>query len=272
MVREASVLTGLPWITVGGREPTVAPRYHWHNRQRTPRGTFVIQRTLHGAAVLRRQQRDHCVPQGKAMIFCYGEPTEYFDDPAAGQPYGDEFIAIRPEGGVAELIGQIRSDFGDVIDMTTDGDAARLQHEIILMLTTGPRPGQVDMAEWIYRWLLAIFREQISGQLNADPIAYLRFILQTQFRSQRTLKEFMAVLPVSREHASRVFMRRYGQSPARYLLHMRLQHARTLLRTTSLTDEKIADASGFIHVNSFRRAFQRCYGSAPRSMQRGSPR
>jgi AraC family transcriptional regulator len=71
------------------------------------------------------------------------------------------------------------------------------------------------------------------------------------------MKEWIQDLPLSREHVTRVFRERYGESPAAFLRRLRLDHARLMAQTSStMSAEDIAAASGFSGAQTLRRAFR----------------
>ncbi|MBB6735637.1 AraC family transcriptional regulator [Cohnella zeiphila] len=65
------------------------------------------------------------------------------------------------------------------------------------------------------------------------------------------------------------FKRRYGASPHRYLLEMRIRHAQELLRRTSFTQEDIADFCGFSDIHHFSKAFRKKTGMTPGAWRSG---
>ncbi|MGC9450010.1 MAG: helix-turn-helix domain-containing protein [Oceanipulchritudo sp.] len=256
----ANALEHVPEIVHSEREAVERETYFWDNRNREPSGTVVIQRTLSGAAVLIDRRGEQEVPPGKAMLFVYGEATAYRIGQPGQRPYIHEYTVIRSAGGISELVRQIREDFGSVLTIADNGEGARLIHEICGIFRERQSRDQLQMAELAYRLLLAVYREQLTGIRGSDPVSYLRFILQTRFRSPKNLKEWMSGLGMTREHLTRQFAERYGEGPAAYLRHLRLNHARLLARTTIMPVEDIASASGFGSAQTFRRAYRRQFG------------
>lgn len=69
------------------------------------------------------------------------------------------------------------------------------------------------------------------------------------------------------------FTRRFraltGMSPAKFMIHARLDRARQLLLETDLTVKQIADALGYSDIYFFSRQYKQVFGSAPSSARAG---
>jgi AraC-like DNA-binding protein len=260
MKHHPSALEKFPSILHAEREEYTDPGYRWDNLCRQPAGTLVIQRTVRGGAVLECPRGVRGVGEGQVMVFAYGEPTVYRIGPEALRPYALEYLVLAPQGGMDALVAQTRDDFGDVLRMDPRGPAARIMAEIVDQFGAGRRRDQLELAELAYRLILALYREQISGTLGSDPAAYLRHLLQNQFRSPRNIKEWTHDLPMTREHLTRVFHARYGETPGAFLRRLRLEHARLLARTSTMTLAEIAAACGFSGARTLRRAYRERFG------------
>ena len=82
---------------------------------------------------------------------------------------------------------------------------------------------------------------------------------------------------VSKYHFLRSFAAAYGQTPAQYLSHRRVERAQDLLRATNLTVTETCHLVGFTSVGSFSRRFRQLVGVSPsayqaRYAQTGAPR
>jgi len=252
----------LPLIVHGERETQREESYYWDNSRRTPAGTIVIQRTLRGAAWLHDAAGGtrHEVPAGRAMLFVHGERTVYGIGAPHQRPYELEYVCLLPAAGIGELLAQIRADFGSVIAMEEGLEAARILREIVAAFGGGRSRDRLELAELAYRLMLAIYREQLAGSRGNDPVGYGRHLIENRFRSPTSLKEVIAAVGMSREHFTRVFTERYGESPGGYLRRLRLEHARLLARTSTMPVEDLAPACGFASAQTFRRAYQRQFG------------
>ncbi len=91
---------------------------------------------------------------------------------------------------------------------------------------------------------------------------------------QRMQKSIDAPLPCSRLAADagisvrqleRMFRRAFAQTPARYYLNMRLDHARRLLRQTNMSVIDVSLATGFESASHFSKSYGSHFGVAPSS-------
>lgn len=69
---------------------------------------------------------------------------------------------------------------------------------------------------------------------------------------------------------SRVFTADVGTTPAKYVLHLRVEAARRLLESSSQDVRQIARAVGFGSAEAMRRAFARVLGKSPRELRLSS--
>lgn len=69
-------------------------------------------------------------------------------------------------------------------------------------------------------------------------------------------------------HFIRAFRSAYGETPHAYLVRMRLEHARKLLRTSPLAIAEIALASGFENRCAFSRLFRQHFGTTAGALRR----
>ena len=121
------------------------------------------------------------------------------------------------------------------------------------------------------RLVMAPLRAGGQAQFIPEPVA------------QTPRHDLAAVLDWAREHLSepltiremaakalmseRTFLRRFseatGMTPKSWLQHSRMAQARSLLESSALNTEQIAERCGFASVESFRVAFRKVVGLAP---------
>lgn len=81
--------------------------------------------------------------------------------------------------------------------------------------------------------------------------------LEKNYKSRVYLDEMAARACMSKRHFHRTFKNATGESPINYLIQIRLQKARELLRNTLLSVSDVAYESGFADVNHFIKKFKK---------------
>jgi transcriptional regulator GlxA family with amidase domain len=196
------------------------------------------------------------------MLFSHAEASFYGYPPEAQEPYHFHFISFSSDG-IDTLFARIRADFGSVVRLPEESEAAAVFHEIMDRTRKRQFRDRLHEAELLHRLLIAIYREQIHGTRTSEPVEFGFHYLQNHFRSPVNLKDVAARCGVSREHFIREFSTRYRESPGAMLRRLRLEHARTLLAASSLSVQDVALASGFTSSNTFCRAYRRKFARSP---------
>jgi transcriptional regulator GlxA family with amidase domain len=92
--------------------------------------------------------------------------------------------------------------------------------------------------------------------------------LRRNFRSQFSIDEVAAHFAVSARTLLRRFREEMHDTPIGYLQKIRLEHAKALLETTSLSFAQIVDRAGYSDESAFRRLFKRHVGLTPIEYQK----
>ncbi len=114
---------------------------------------------------------------------------------------------------------------------------------------------------------------QLSVTLAAQasemrPIQELQVWIADNIGRRNLSTPFLARrVSMSVRNFARVFTADIGTTPAKYVLHLRVEAARRLLETTSHDLRQIATASGFSSAEGMRRAFIRVLGTSPRDIR-----
>ncbi len=258
MKHVSSFLDTLPDVTVAREETHINDEYFWDNRTRMP-GGWVIQQTLEGSAFYETTSCRYRVVSGSCMIFRHGEDSWYGLWDSA--PYRLRWLQLS--GGIQNWAGALQQEFGPVLRMEEKGEAGTILAGLVSDVQQGIWRDRLYLAEAATQLLLALYREQVGGRQGVDPVAYGRHLLETQYRSPRNLKEWASEIGVTREHFTREFRIRYGETPAAFLRRLRLEHADRILKTHHLTLADVAAASGFASEQTFHRAYGRHFGYPP---------
>ncbi len=120
----------------------------------------------------------------------------------------------------------------------------------------------------LYEYERAVIRRETlarRGVSRQQQEAVLRAVAALHLQPQPPVHphELARQLGYSPAHLRRLFHRVVGKSPARVIIEARIDHARRLLRTTSLTISEIAGALGYENVFYFSRQFREQVGRTP---------
>ncbi len=255
-----NTLDCLPDIRIIQHEIQTRKSYFWDNAHRQAGQGLVVQQTLAGSAFYKDDKGRRLVKPGQAMLFRYAEDSCYGLDEDCVLPYENRWMYLVGPKGLLDLSSDIRREFGSVVQMRLDGEAGLLLSRLHEAFASGNLPNRFYLAECAYRLLISIYREQVEDTRGNDPISYGRHLLESQFRSPFNLKEWAEKIGISREHFTREFHQRYGETPAAYLRRLRLEHARILLKNQTLNLEDVASASGFASAQTFHRAYKTHFG------------
>ena len=120
----------------------------------------------------------------------------------------------------------------------------------------------------VSKWMVLPFRraardKQISGILSSqefasDMLSEILTFIENNPQSRLDVDSLAQRAKMSPRNFSRVFQRRLGVSPGRYVQERRLNHAKRLLHATDWGLGEIAEECGIGSVSSLRRLLARC--------------
>ena len=108
----------------------------------------------------------------------------------------------------------------------------------------------------------------IGNDLTDRRLARVIDFMHHHFAEEITLDQLAREAGISRFHFVRLFRKRLLVTPHRYLVKLRLDHARLLLRTTDLDINAVALACGYTHAGRFAAAFHAAFALQPAQFRR----
>lgn len=137
----------------------------------------------------------------------------------------------------------------------------------------GQAPG--DMASSLAYALLVKLRSQpehLQTDSGSPLVEAAVAIIQEEFPFLEGVDELAERLEVSSAHLGRVFTKKTGVSPGKYITRVRIEFAKLLLQDPDTTISYVAEASGFANANYFAKVFRRETGLSPSEYLEASPR
>ena len=107
-----------------------------------------------------------------------------------------------------------------------------------------------------------------SGKENNHVSRAIEY-MQSYYNAGITIKDICQEINLSPYYFIRLFKTQTGKTPHEYLLDIRLQQAKALLKRGLNSVEEVARLCGFIHVGHFSSVFRRNMGVTPSEYRRG---
>lgn len=182
----------------------------------------------------------------------------------------DEFICetLRMR---TELILSTFEPVPPVIKVCVDTTLLAFFHAILPFFSNKREPSS-SLLELKFKELLYMISDNPD---NSELLSYfylllrqpnevsLKRVMEDNFRYNLKLEEFARLSNRSLSTFKRDFSKLFSQSPGKWLLERRLQHAKSLLQQTGKHVGDIAFESGFEDVSHFSRTFKELYGATP---------
>ncbi len=115
--------------------------------------------------------------------------------------------------------------------------------------------------------IMALLFEEVpyeENQRKQNSIAdEVKFYLDVNYAEKLVLKDVAKEFGVHPNYMTRIFHEKFGISPKKYLMDLKLKKACHLLTTTSLSIGVIAGSLGFDDQLAFSRIFRKEFGEAP---------
>ena len=222
-------------------------------------------------------------PVGKITI----RPKEVVITPP-GLPH-TEFVRSGPfeniilfcrDGGISIHIargeGRPQIIHGDYIE-TPSGVLISEGFELIMRrILKSPQDGiAYDQFSVLVRLIIAELQNYVplAREQGHPKITEVKRWIRLEYDSPRLTVAYLAEkVQCAPDYLSHLFVRETGQRISEYILTVRLDHGRRLMKTFSLRINEIARLSGIPDSGYFTRVFKRRFGMTPKDYQRGLAR
>ena len=98
---------------------------------------------------------------------------------------------------------------------------------------------------------------------TARPVRKAKQYIQSRYSEQITLEEVSDAVGLSPAYFSSLFKKTQGEGFARYLIGVRMEQAKLLLRETNLSTSEICRKVGYNDLKHFTHTFEKAAGVKP---------
>ncbi|MBE6371444.1 MAG: helix-turn-helix transcriptional regulator [Lentisphaerae bacterium] len=146
--------------------------------------------------------------------------------------------------------------------------------EVEKLLPLSRSPGMADRLDrlavmlGLEAMLSALEMPEVTLDSSTERIRQVEKFFQFHYAENFELRDILPRFGMSLRTFYREWKTVFPQSPAEYLLNLRMQEARQLLRTTSLRIYEVADACGYPNVIYFSRVFAKSNGMTPQAYRK----
>jgi AraC-like DNA-binding protein len=251
-----------------GHQVVPAGRAYWFdNRAREPLGTVIFQMSIAGTIVYRDAHGEQTVPPGFGVLFVHGEPSAYGLLRGEHRAYENRWVSMIG-AGLVEHINALRDRYGSVLDLRGDKSIERDMRELAALGDPTKPTGPTQLASAVHGFVMRLYEraERIHAAKQSPAERAVDQLLRQPVLGW-SLKQVASQFGCSREHLTRLFRERVGQSPGRYIAQVRLEHALHLLRDSDLPMHAVAKQSGYLSTHTFRRHVLESVGQTPTAVR-----
>lgn len=246
-------------------------------RERTPSGHnvgpqvhdyFLVHHVMSGKGTFQCMGRTYELAAGDSFFIFPGELFRYTAD--REEPWTYRWVGFRGDRAEDMLSLLDITRHKPVAKPTSHNRAAVLFHQIERTLSLS-EPGCDMRSGGMMRQLLAEYErgdsrraEQANGKQSPIEQQVERTIrwLSVQYSKPISIEEMSRSLGYNRTHLSKMFKQYTGMTPMHFLLKLRMERAKMLLRE-KLTVEQVAASVGFTDPLYFSKQFKKWFDRSP---------
>lgn len=118
--------------------------------------------------------------------------------------------------------------------------------------------------------LMELYQEETGNCSEKDQREVILEFLQNNCNRSLTLEELAEYLHFNASYASDLFRKRFGKSFIPYVTDMRMETAKSLLKSGRFKVYEVAEQVGYQDEKYFQKIFKKCVGCTPKEYQRQS--
>ncbi|MEU6086779.1 AraC family transcriptional regulator [Streptomyces sp. NPDC047085] len=192
------------------------------------------------------------VPPNTEVHFHYRGRSEHF------------YVHLRlHDGGTARVVPVMQDAAAESTRL-----ADLLRHAVTAMPTSPPR---ASAEVWTALWRIAELPRGDGAGRRHPFVAAAQAYVEEHLADPLSVPDVARAVGISHTHLTRVFRAETGLTVVSYIRHRRLQRARHLLLSSTLSITAIAAAVGIADLQAFNKACRRELGASPRDVRAAAP-
>ena len=235
---------------------TTYPYADYHIRRSPSATTNVFEYVLEGEGEILLNGAWHTAKAGDIYILCQGEWHEYRSNPQ--NPWKKIWINY-----VADYIPSFLHAYGITSGIYSSENAPAYFDQALAYTKDGVSYPHIhyDIAKCVHNIIHSVALEKDT---NDSDECKIREALNAAIYDKLNMDELAARLHMSKSNVIRVFKKRYGVTPYDYLLSIKIETAKVLLRDTKMTIKEIANKLQISDEHYFSSLFLARVGMRPR--------
>lgn len=121
----------------------------------------------------------------------------------------------------------------------------------------------IEIFKIIIKECYGIGNEDLNNLHQNKPEEKVKEYIESKFRENITISEISNIACLAPNYIIRKFKKNYNTTPINYQMELKINAAKTLLRSTGLSIKRIAHETGFNDIYYFSRQFKKITGQPP---------
>ena len=228
--------------------------------------SYYLSLTLSGQGVMEYDGKKIYCPEGSFYWIDCRKHQKYYTDPAVGhwKALWIHFYGVTAESYYNAYLAET---LGNIMSPLKDSKLYDLFYSILKLAnnyTSDVRCG-IECSSCLTQLLCSLITTVHPDSSPEPPksIVLIRKYMHENFTEPITLDELSKEFSISKYHLQRQVKKYLGQTPAEYIINLRLTRSKELLRTTDLPVSEVAYSSGFNNVSYYIKTFHRMESVTP---------